>query len=483
MFSSLRSRLLLSYVAVIATALLVVTLALLAVSVGQANRILPTLRQLSVIGQATRRELAQQAAAGLDGLGLAQTLNEIAAVQDVRIVLVNASTSRVLYDSSPAEANWVGSSIGRVDRPSREFRDLDPTLPVGRYQAPDGSRWLVYGQPLANRPVGRLVILFARPEPRILQYFRETFLRPLFWAGLLALLLSVLLAILITRSVARPLQEMATAAESIAQGDYSQQLPLRGPQEVQRVATSFNTMARQVSATQQAQRDFVANVSHDLKTPLTAISGWSQAIYDGTAVSPEEQRRAAGIIHGEAERMGRLVTQLLDLARLESGQLQVGNELVELARLLGDISHNLSPRAQAKGVDFSLDLQPTPPIMGDPDRLAQVFTNLLDNAVEHSPPGAQVRIGLRLRDWQTAEIAVQDNGPGIPPEELGRIFERFYQLDRSRARSEARPGSGLGLAIAKGLVEAHGGSITVESQVGRGSTFLVALPAVAQRST
>ncbi|MCI0398810.1 MAG: HAMP domain-containing histidine kinase [Chloroflexi bacterium] len=473
MFTTLRSRLLLSYLAVIATVLFIVALALAAVSLSQSARILPTLRQLNAIGQATQRELVRLTEQGVDPAVQARALDQIAAEQDTRILVVDRGSGQVLYDSS--HAGLATLNLDAVRRPRGEFPTLDASLPFGSLQAPDGARWLIYSLPLGARN-GRLLAIFARPEPAPLQVFRETFLRPLCQAGLVALLLAVLLAVLISRSVARPLQTMAVAAESIAQGEYNQQIPLRGPDEVQRVAASFNTMAAQVQATHQAQRDFVANVSHDLKTPLTSIQGWSQAILDGAAATPEQQQRAAGIIHGEAERMGRMVGQLLELARIESGQLQLARQPVDIGQLVGDVHRSLALRAQEKEIHFTLETAAVPPVPGDHDRLVQIFSNLVDNALAHTPAGGRIHLSLRPYGDKAVEVVVQDTGPGIPPDELSRIFERFYQVDKARARNDGRRGAGLGLAIVKELVEAHGGRITARSQMGQGSAFVVRLP-------
>jgi signal transduction histidine kinase len=400
----------------------------------------------------------------------------------VRILLVDAGNGRILYDSA-AQADGLSGRIdlAQIVQPRGDFSSNDASLPAGRYRAADGSRWLIVSQtipfPAANdQGPGRAFLIFARPEPRVLQVFRETFLGPLFEAGLVAVFLSLLLAVLISRSVARPLQNVAAAAESIAQGDYDQQLAVQGPDEVKRVASSFNTMVAQVAATQQAQRDFVANVSHDLKTPLTSVSGWSQALLDGTAGKAAQQERAVRIIHDEAGRMTRMVEQLLDLEKIESGQLQLSRKPVDLGQVVREVQRNLALRAEEKGVHLTLDIAPTAAVMGDRDRLVQILTNLVDNAINHTPPSGRVHVGLKPYGDEAVELVVQDTGPGIPPEALSRIFERFYQVDKSRRRTAESGGVGLGLAIVKELVEAHNGRIMAQSQVGQGSAFTVRLP-------
>jgi signal transduction histidine kinase len=293
------------------------------------------------------------------------------------------------------------------------------------------------------------------------------------------------LALLISWSVSSPLRRLASAANAIAQGDYDHRVAIQGPTEVQELAQSFNSMAEQVKASQQSQRDFLANVSHDLKTPLTSIQGFAQAITDGAARDPASVRRSADVIQDQAQRMSRMVTELLDLARIESGQIVMRREAVHLDAVLRDCANRLALYAQQASVKLEVQVpDDLPVITGDGDRLAQAITNLLDNALKHTPEGGQVTLAARSlagssivrrgKTWPAGvEVAVTDTGGGIPPEDLSRIFERFYQVDKSRPRGG---GLGLGLAIVKQIVEAHYGIIRAESVVGIGSRFTVTLP-------
>jgi signal transduction histidine kinase len=215
----------------------------------------------------------------------------------------------------------------------------------------------------------------------------------------------------------------------------------------------------------------VANVSHELRTPLTSIRGFAQAILDGTASDAESQGHAAQVILDEADRLRRLVDDLLELARLDSGQIVFARDRVDLNRLIAAVVERLSPRAAEAGVTVRYDPPRFPNLIGDGDRLAQVFTNLLDNAIKYSGAGGEVRVwGDTTEAWVTAHI--DDSGPGIPPEELSRIFERFYQLDKARSGR----GAGLGLAISHEIVREHGGHLVAQSSPGKGSRFSVQLP-------
>lgn len=342
----------------------------------------------------------------------------------------------------------------------------------GTYGGPTGARWLYVTEPVGEE---RTLMLVA-PRPRILSEFGDDLFRPLLRAALVGLIASTLLAWLVSRWIASPLQRTAEAARAVASGDYRHKLKPEGPDEVRSVAVAFNEMVQRVQAGQQAMRDFVANVSHELKTPLTSIQGFAQAIIEEAASDPAARRHAAGVIFDESDRLRRLVEDLLDLARFDAGQVRFEREPVDLGAVLRAVIERFGPRAREKGVRLEDQIPPLPTLVGDGDRLAQVFTNLIDNAMEHSPPGGAVEVRGEHQDgWIT--VHVDDSGPGIPAEELTRVFERFYQLDKSRRRGEGR-GSGLGLAISREVVQAHGGRLLAQSTMGKGSRFSVQLPVV-----
>ena len=300
-------------------------------------------------------------------------------------------------------------------------------------------------------------------------------------AAIVATLVSLLLSVLIARSIARPLQEIAEATEALAKGDYQPRLREAGPLEIRQVASSFNLMIEQVAANQQAMRDFVSNVSHELKTPLTSIKGFSQAIAEGATPDITAQQRAATIIYQEAGRLSRLVEDLLDLARLDSGQVMIRQQSLDLMPILTHAMQRMLPQATQKQIKLQYDKVELPQVVGDGDRLAQVFTNLLDNAIRHTPEGGRVTVTTqRQPSLKMLDISVTDTGGGIPADELARVFERFYQVDKSRKRGQ---GTGLGLAISKEIVEAHGGTIKAESVTGLGTRFVVSLQLNASPAT
>jgi two-component system sensor histidine kinase ResE len=281
---------------------------------------------------------------------------------------------------------------------------------------------------------------------------------------------------MLSRSVADPLQQVIAAARNYPSDDLKPLEP-RGPHEVQDLTRAFNSMIERVHSSQRSQRDFVANVSHELKTPLTSIQGFAQAILDDTADTPEARKQAAQIIYNESARMHRLALDLLDLARLEAGTADLKMSTVDVGALLRGIVEKFTPQASKADVDLQVNIQnELPALIADGDRLAQVFTNLVDNALKFTPANGQVTLSAKKAGAEL-ELSVADSGIGVESEALSRLFDRFYQVDASRSRAGgAGHGAGLGLAIVKEIVQAHGGKIGVRSQAGHGTTFTIHLP-------
>ena len=292
-------------------------------------------------------------------------------------------------------------------------------------------------------------------------------------AGGIAMLASAAAAVFISGSMTRRLGRVTRAAQEMSRGNYDQELDARGEDEVARLARAFNVMARQVSGSQQMMRDLLANVSHELKTPLTSIQGFSQAFEDGAISSPEEYQQAGRIINVEAQRMCRLVEDLVELSRLESGQAVVQREPIDLAHLLGACAGRFEWQLRESKAELRLDVESVPPLEGDERRLEQVFTNLIDNAVRHTPEGGAINVRAQTQNG-VVRVAVHNTGSYIPPEELSRVFERFFQLDRNR--SSGVGGAGLGLAIVSEVVQAHQGDVRATSDRDEGTEFVVTLP-------
>ena len=222
------------------------------------------------------------------------------------------------------------------------------------------------------------------------------------------------------------------------------------------------------------RQDFIANVSHELRTPISMLQGYSEAIVDDIAESQEEKKEMAKVIYDESLRMGRLVNELLDLARMEAGHLQLTMEDVNINSFINRIIHKFQGLAKDNEIQLYAEIEnETTTISFDPDRIEQVLTNLIDNAIRHTPKGGSVKLNVTSDD-KGIMIRVKDSGTGIPDEDLPFVFERFYKADKARTRGRA--GTGLGLAIAKNIIDAHRGHISVQSKLDHGTTFSFLLP-------
>lgn len=331
--------------------------------------------------------------------------------------------------------------------------------------------WLLTVHTLENG--NYLVTAAPRPAATLLSVFSDELLPPFLLGGVLALILALFLAFWMAHWVAAPLQRVVNATRTFGGGEIKA-LPLEGPSEVRELAGAFNAMTARVQAGHKAQRDFVANVSHELKTPLTSIQGFAQALLDGAAATPEAQKQSAQVIYNETARMHRLVLSLLDLARLDAGIADLKRDPVDLTALLHSVGERFGLQAQQADVALEVQAAELPVLIGDGDRLAQVFINLLDNALKFTPAGGSVHVSA-VRLGRLIQINVVDTGTGIPAEALPHIFERFYQADPARAGG-GRRGTGLGLSIVAEIVRAHGGTISASSILGQGATFQVQLP-------
>ena len=292
----------------------------------------------------------------------------------------------------------------------------------------------------------------------------------------IALVLSGLAGLLLARAIARPVAELTTAADRLAQGDFDYPLPAGPPDELRRLASSFGSMRDELHRTLQARADLVTNVSHELRTPLTAIKGLTETLRDGAVDDLDARDRFLASIERQADRLIRLVNDLLLLSRADAQALSLRCERLDLSEIAHATADELAPQAEA--VHVAIDVDGLAAFArGDPDRVHQVLVNLLDNALQYSPAGATVMVRTGVTT-EGAVILVRDRGPGIPRGDLPHVFERFYRGDRSRQRERgSASGSGLGLAIAKALIEAQGGRISLESGRGEGTTVTFSLPA------
>ncbi|NNL13009.1 MAG: HAMP domain-containing histidine kinase [Acidimicrobiia bacterium] len=287
-----------------------------------------------------------------------------------------------------------------------------------------------------------------------------------------AVIVVAALAGLLARRLGARLARLDEAAGRVAAGDLTARVEDDGDDEVSHVADSFNEMAQKLEEAAQRERDFLLNVGHDLRTPLTSISGYAETLADG-AIEAEELPRVAGVLQRQSNRLSRLVEDLMLLSRLEAREFTLRTEPVELGAHIGGVAEEFRSRAEAASVRLEVTIEPTGPVEADPVRVSQVISNLVENALRYAPEGGRVGITVQSAPTEIA-IAVADNGPGIDAEDLPRVFERLFVAQRYRA---VRPeGSGLGLSIVHELVAAMGGTVAVTSEPGRGTTVSVRLP-------
>jgi two-component system, OmpR family, sensor histidine kinase ResE len=252
--------------------------------------------------------------------------------------------------------------------------------------------------------------------------------------------------------------------------------PLHADSRVRGAVAVLRDVTEEVQL-EKLRKDFVANVSHEIRTPLSMLQGYSEALLDDIAASPEERRELVQVIHDESLRMGRLVKDLLDLARMEAGHLPMHRAETDVHELASRVYRKFTVLAKERNIPIEMKLHAMDPILpeADEDRLEQVLTNLLDNALRHSSEGQPIHIRTERTDNEWLWIHIEDHGQGIPSEDVPYVFERFYKADKARKRGPSG-GTGLGLAIVKNIIEAHQGHIRVDSILGKGTTFSIALP-------
>lgn len=312
-----------------------------------------------------------------------------------------------------------------------------------------------------------------RPDISISELFQDELMLPLFRAGFIALVISFALGWFIARWITKPLEKISISASEIAEGNYIK-VPIEGPAEVQKMARVINEMVTKVQDSIQSQQDFIANVSHEFKTPLTSIQGFAQALFDEAVKHKDERKKAAKIILDESERLNHLVNDLLLLARFDAGTMPISKSMIDINQLISTYLEKFAIQAKQSKIRIISEIDAPLFIMADGEKIGQIFNNLLDNAIKFSKPNGEVRISTE-KDTKWMLLTISDSGPGISDEDQKRIFERFYQIDKAR-RGGSKRGVGLGLSIAYQIAQAHGGDILVESKPDCGSTFMVKLP-------
>ena len=377
-----------------------------------------------------------------DWSGVQLELERMGQITGERVVLADGE-GRIVADS---EGNLIGQPVGR-----------DWAAPAALIVHNGGV------------PVGALYVGLPEESPGI-EGFLTSVNRTLLLVAAVAGLSAVLLILGLSRRIFAPVQALTAAARRMEAGDLSQRVEITSQDEIGDLARAFNGMANGLARLEGLRRQLVTDVAHELRTPLTNIRGYLEALQDGVV---EPERHVIDSLHEEAMLLNRLVDDLQAFSLVEAGQLRLERQPVALADVVDKAVEAARPRAVAKGVVLRADLPEDLPLVDvDPRRIGQVLRNLLDNGLTHTPSGGEIGVVAQASD-EWVEVKVWDTGTGIAAEDLPYVFERFYRADKSRSR--ATGGAGLGLAIARQLVEAHGGQIEVESEVGRGTQFAFTL--------
>lgn len=311
-----------------------------------------------------------------------------------------------------------------------------------------------------------------RPDSPEARFLADT-TRAILYSAIGATVIALLLGILLARTLTRPIRELTLITRVLAKGDLGQQVSVRTRDELGELAASFNQMSAELARSSELRRQMTADIAHELRTPLSLILGYTESLSDGKLPSTQE---TFDIMHDEAQHLSRVIDDLRTLSLADAGELPLARRPVDPRTLLERAMSAHLPEAQQQGISMQIEaFSDLPQVEVDPGRMAQVLENLVNNALRYTPEGGRIVLSVEA-NASTIKLRVQDNGVGIAPEDLPYVFDRFYRSEKSRPRQGTE--SGLGLAIAKSIVEAHGGSLWVESALGEGTTFTIALPAI-----
>lgn len=384
-------------------------------------------------------------------------------------LLERATDTRLYYAGVEIFPGQI-SGLRRLDRDVLDWELVEAgTVQTLQFKPPGTDRYyLAAAQPieLGGETFGALVV--AKPRAELHDSF-VAFIGRLGLAFLGGLIAALVLVLYLSRRVTQPLRALSRAADQVAAGRYDAKLPrARSDDEIGHLTDRFRDMTDRLAESQRRERAFLMVVSHELRTPVTAIRGHVEALREGLAEDADAREASLEVIRAESERLGRLVGDVLDLARLDAHQFTLEQDEVELQRLVEQAYQGFSEEARRRGIDYERSFDAEPVIHTDGDRVLQIVSNLLGNAFAWTPDGGKISLTLGAANGAVS-VCVADTGPGIAPQERDRIFRPFYSRDGS--------GTGLGLPIARGLARALGGDLRLDSEVGKGSRFELRLPA------
>ncbi|MBQ8954064.1 MAG: HAMP domain-containing histidine kinase [Clostridia bacterium] len=383
-------------------------------------------------------------------------IGEIQDTYDAEVWLVNAGGYAVILNG-----DQVSEETLKDDRVIEQIKRVLSGEEI-RQQGLTGSQVVTIGVPWrsANATVLGAVLLNVSVEQLAVDY--SDLIRYSLLAGLLALTLGAALTLVIARRQTRPIRQINEAVQAFAHGDFDRRVEISGTDEAAQLGESFNSMAEEIGRLDQSRRSFVANVSHELRSPMTCIQGYVQGMLDGT-IREDEREKYLGTVLSETQRLTKLVSELLDLSRFESGKIPLDKTRFDIDELILNILFKYERRIEDKGVDVEISFKEQPLfVLADSARVTQVITNLVDNAVKFAAEKGQIVIWTHVVD-SLCYVTIKNDGAGIPAEDLPFVFERFYKVDKAHTSGG---GTGLGLAIAKRIVEQHGQTISVTSSGG-----------------
>ena len=405
--------------------------------------------------------------ANMSAMGGTMMMQMLCVSADASLVMVNRSGS--IIASSPSLHL---STPNATDKSVMQRALAGHNALHGGSSALFGGTGIVAAVPIRSQgQVNGAVVLF-RSETTVVSAFDHVEWL-LVLAALGGVLVSLGLTVILSKRIANPLQQMSKVAQEMTNGNYKAKVPVTGQDEVARLGEAINTLAANLNHLDTSRKAFLADVAHELRTPMSYIQGYSQVLDQGLFETEDEERQYVRIIHDEAKRLQSLVNDLFVLAQGDAQMLAMDKQSIEISELIVSVVERMRKEAEDKGIDIKILGSDDIVLNADSARLEQVLVNLVDNAIRYTPPEGHIQLRLR-KSGAFAEVTVSDTGVGIPKNDLPHIWERMYRIEKSRSRE--RGGTGLGLAIVKQIVEAHGGTVDAQSEENRGTTITVRIP-------
>lgn len=483
--SSLANQLLFTYLLIIIISLMAVTLwALLTIRAESINDLSNSLK-IEAVNLALEIDNDLELDSEDSRARIQKAAERRATNQGVEIIVVDSS-GHVLADSSPEDKEPGEVDQNRAQENISKDTEVNEALAgiisVYKRNSPaTNTKTLFVAYPVRSRGVTAGVIRIGVPITEVEQRLRKNlivFLEIIFATGVLTVLISLWFA----DRFMRPVKEMSKLAKEISLStEFTNYLPVDRRDEIGELSLSFNQMVARLKEQERIRQEFIANASHELKTPVMAIGSVVEALQAGAAEDPVLRKKFLESLEKLSERQRKLIAELLDVSKLDSSPHAGWSDTIDIASVISESYEQVKAQADKKGVQL------TPPndgqnyqVLGNSSQLQRAIVNLLTNAINYTQSGGAVSVDIVLSDYSLVQIHVKDSGMGIAPEDLPHVFERFYRADKSRTRELG--GAGLGLAIAREIVARHHGLIDVESVVGKGTTFTITLPLVEERA-